>query len=68
MADHLIKEAKQNVIKLKNVQIDDDLAPNDEYLTPEDVYEIFKNEMENYGFKWDTPTLKFIQAPVHIFQ
>lgn len=50
----LLKKAKQNVTKLKYAQNDEeDLVHNDVNLTPDDVYEVFKTEMENYGFKWD---------------
>lgn len=53
-SSHLLKEAKQNITKLKYAQNDEEnLTPDGENLTPNEVYEIFKAEMENYGFKWN---------------
>ncbi|WP_187151734.1 tyrosine/phenylalanine carboxypeptidase domain-containing protein [Methanosarcina siciliae] len=43
----LIKEAGKNLETLKYAQ------SSEENLTPNDVYEIFKTEMGNYGFNWD---------------
>jgi len=59
-SNRLLKEAKSNLLKYKNV------TEHKENLTPEEVLEIFKNEMEKYGFNWDFEILTRASAKLSV--
>lgn len=59
-SNRLIREAKSNLLKYENV------TEHEENLTPEEVLEIFKNEMEKYGFNWDFEILTRASAKLSV--
>ena len=59
-SNRLLQEAKSNLVKYNNV------GEYEETLTPEEVLEIFKTEMEKYGFKWNFEILSSASAKLSV--
>ena len=59
-SNRLLKEAKSNLLKYKSVD------EYEETLTPKEVLEIFKIEMEKYGFKWNFEILSSASAKLSV--
>lgn len=59
-SNRLLKEAKSNLLRYRNV------VEHHENLTPDEVLEIFKNEMKKYGFKWDFEILTIASAKLSV--
>lgn len=59
-SNRLFKEAKSNLTK---IETEDDYEEN---LTPEEVLEIFKKELDKYGFEWDFEILKRASAKLSV--
>ena len=55
-SNRLLKEAKSNLLKYKNVD------EYEETLAPEKVLEIFKIEMEKYGLKWNFEIISSVES------
>ena len=59
-SNRLFKKANSNLLKYKNID------EYEETLTPEDVLEIFKIEMEKYGLKWNFEILSSASAKLSV--
>ena len=59
-SDHLFKEAKSNLTKIETE------GDYEENLTPEEVLEIFKKELNKYGFEWNFEILKRASAKLSV--